>query len=1027
SLNSNLLSGSLPSAITKLTALTFLSLANNRLTSSIPAGIGLLTKLVAMSLASNQLNGSIPADIGALTKLTNIAVSSNQLSGSIPAAISTLAQLLCLDFSSNQLSGSIPATISTLTQVSHLDLSHNYLTGRALKLLAARTLYLSSNFLSGPLPDGACQPHSFDANCFTLPLGCALVPQRQEAACNAFCGVSSAAGAAAAAACGGHGVCYPEGASLAPTCLCDAGFVQFGGITCVAQGQNKNYSSSQAVLPPASILTRGGQRETKGNFTAEPVKLFVYEANQGLSRCGLQLAFHANFTFSLLPRSGHVGFNGLAFVISATDQVGSGAGVGYGGMDTRSMAVEFDTLQNKEHGDMSSHHVGLNVRGEDRSLVAVRSPFRLSNRKAYTAWVDYEPGDPGTIQVFLADSQEKPQQAVLEWRLALCEVLQGAVDQPAFFFGFVASTTVKPFQRHVILESTVDTGLPASPRTVTRNPAYGLQLSTNTYMPERASPFPRYVSADYRVAPSKQDSWVISDFHSWDSVPFLGWPVKDQRDCSSCWAFALVASVEAAYGIALNAQAPQLSVESLFAAMGLTSEADKCSTGGSPTEALERLLMLPHGGVTEVGAPKKKYPVHGFERTRFKEFVGLMLAVRRQPVVVHIEASALSFAQYDGTFKYQDPGCYTGRLNHVVLVIGYFILRNDGSQNRIAPPFWIIRNSWGVEWGDRGHMRMDIQGGDGVCGINVLPGIYPIVKIPKDPCGQRSFKGDGDLQPSMNPCGRFTCRANLRNNSNSCDCSIPNESNQPFVQAANGYGSQTCAYLDVCGSDLKNPCYVGACINDGKGSYSCICPPNYVESTIIDSFPTCDPANVTASTLAVSGSNWWCPAVLSIVGLSLPQFTQRNQGIDCNQALPRNMVLQLGNPLLVPCTAFFYTLSGDTCWSISAQLFLTTSNLTALNPGLDCSEPIKAGRSLCVERNATFAFTVPRCLRYGVLTAQDTCERLLLEAGSEDDPTGAGNVNAVRWAELYRNNPGLICSSVIPVSASAVGSNTGVQ
>ncbi|CAI5963097.1 unnamed protein product [Closterium sp. NIES-64] len=297
-----------------------------------------------------------------------------------------------------------PIRIPILLNNPHIfaqDLSHNYLTSRAVKLLAARTLYLSSNFLSGPLPDGACQPHSFDANCFTLPLGCALVPQRQEAACNALCGVSSAAGAAAAAACGGHGVCYPEGASLAPTC------------------QNKNYSSSQAVLPPASILTRGGQRETKGNFTAEPVKLFVYEANQGLSRCGLQLAFHANFTFSLLPRSGHVGFNGLAFVISATDQVGSGAGVG--------------------------HHVGLNVRGEDRSLVAVRSPFRLSNRKAYTAWVDYEPGDPGTIQVFLADSQEKPQQAVLEWRLALCEVLQGAVDQPAFFFGFVASTTVKPF------------------------------------------------------------------------------------------------------------------------------------------------------------------------------------------------------------------------------------------------------------------------------------------------------------------------------------------------------------------------------------------------------------------------------------------------------------------------------------------------------------------------------------------------------------------------------------------------------
>ncbi|CAI5989803.1 unnamed protein product [Closterium sp. NIES-65] len=661
------------------------------------------------------------------------------------------------------------------------EISHNYLTGRALKPLAARTLDLSSNFLSGPLPNGACQPLSFDANCFTLPLGSALVPQRQEAACNAFCGVSSVAGGAAA--CGGHGVCYPQGPSLAPTCLCDAGFVRSRDIGCVAQGQNRSYSSSQLILPPASALTKGTQRETRGSFTAAPVTLFVYEAGQALSGCGLQLAFHANFSFSLFPQSGRVGFNGFAFVVSATDRVGRGTGVGYGGMDKRS---------------------------------------------------------------------EKPQKAVLERRLALCEVLQGGAEQHTFFFGFVACTTVKPFQKHVILESTVDT--------FTRTPAYGLQLLTNTYMPAWASPFPRYVSADYRVAPSKQDSWVVSDFHSWDSVPFLGWPVKDQKDCNACWAFALVASVEAAYGIATNGEAPQLSVESLFAAMGLTSK----------------------------------------------------------------------------TFKYQDPCCYTGRLNHVVLVVSYFVFRNDGSQNRIAPPFWIIRNSWGVEWGDRGHMRMDIQGGDGVCGINVLPGIYPIVK------------------------------------------------------------------MDVCGSDLKSPCYVGTCINDGKGSYSCICPPNYVESTIIDSFPTCDPgaalwpSNTTASTLAVSGSNWSCSDVLPLVGLSLAQFTQNNPS--------------------------------DTCWSISTQLGLTNSNLTALNPGLDCFEPIKASRSLCVERNATFAFTVPQCSQYGMLTPQDTCERLLRQvAGSEGDPTGAGEVNAMRWAELYRNNSGLICSDVIPITASAVGSNTGVQ
>ncbi|CAI5500570.1 unnamed protein product [Closterium sp. Naga37s-1] len=439
-----------------------------------------------------------------------------------------------------------------------------------MKPLAEGTLDLSTNFLSGPLPQGACQPFSFDANCFAQPLGCGLVLQRQEAACNAFCGVSSAAAAAAAAAaCGVHG--------------------------------NINYSSSQSILPPAFVLTKGTQRETRGIFTAAPVTLFVYEAGQAALGCGLELAFHANFTFSLSPQSGRVGFNGFAFVVSATDRVGSGSGVGYGGMDRRSVAVEFDTLQNKDHGDMSSQHVGLNVQGKDKSVAAVKSPFPLSSRKAYTAWVDYEPGDPDTIQVFLAKLQEKPQQAVLERRLALCEVLQGAAEQPAFFFGFVASTTVKPFQRHIILESALDTSLPASPRPFT---PYGLRLSTDTYMPEWASPFPRYVSADYRVADSKQDSWVVSDSTPGTPCPSSAGPSRTRATAvNACWAFAVVASVEAAYGIAMHGEAPKLSVESLFAAMGLTSEADKCSTGGSPTEAFERLLTLPRGGVTEAGAP----------------------------------------------------------------------------------------------------------------------------------------------------------------------------------------------------------------------------------------------------------------------------------------------------------------------------------------------------------------------------------------------------------------------------------------
>ncbi|CAI5535126.1 unnamed protein product [Closterium sp. Naga37s-1] len=638
------------------------------------------------------------------------------------------------------------------------------------------------------------------------------------------------------------------------------------------------------------------------------------------------------------------------------------------------MAVVFSTLPT----DMGEQHVVLSVNGTEEPLVKEVSPFTFTDGSVYTVWVDYEPRNPSSIQVFLADSKMKPEEPLLQGKVSLCAVLQPGVKQTAFSFGFVASTTVKPFQLQGIYSSAVQTGKVISA---------GAPLPKPVQSNEQASPFSRYVSADFKLSATRADSWSIRDFHTWDSVPFLNWPVKNQNDCNACWAYAVVASVEAAYGIAKQQSAPRLAVEALFALMGL-SDSDKCSAGGSPTQAFEKLVALDAtSGLTGASDPATTYPVQAFERAQFKGYVGLMLAVQRQPVLVHIEASP-TFMRYDG-----DPGCYTGNLNHVVLVIGYFITRNDGSQNRIAPPFWIIRNSWGEDWGNKGHMRMDIQGGDGVCGINVLPGIYPIVKIPGDPCGERSYKGDGDLQPSMNPCGRFQCLGTTAS-SNNCTCNIPTATVQPFVEVANGNGS-TCAYGKISGK-LK--------------------------------------ANTTATTVTVSGDNWWCSDVHPLIGLSLTDFTDQNRGIDCSQPLPKGSVLQLANTPATPCTAFFYSLNGDTCASISTSLNFNYGSLTTLNPGLDCSKPIKAGRSVCVERSASFAFTVPECVRYGTLTPRDTCEQLLqrtsksvppAEANPNDNSQGGASENP--WAALYRNNPGLTCSNTIPSSASAIGSNIGVQ
>ncbi|GJP78351.1 hypothetical protein CLOP_g8666, partial [Closterium sp. NIES-67] len=208
---------------------------------------------------------------------------------------------------------------------------------------------------------------------------------------------------------------------LVPTCLCKPGFVEFVGIDCAEEGWNR----SKPIVPPFTVLTKGTQKESQGKFIANPVILFANPAGPSLG-CGVELAFSVSFTFSLIPQSGTFGSNGFAFVISAKAKVGNPDGVGYGGVETRSVAIEFDTRWNDNHGDINSQHVGLNVNGMDQSLVAEVSPFTLNDGSAYTAWVDYEPGDPGTIRVFLANLNVKPEErssrstsgTVGAWRVA---------------------------------------------------------------------------------------------------------------------------------------------------------------------------------------------------------------------------------------------------------------------------------------------------------------------------------------------------------------------------------------------------------------------------------------------------------------------------------------------------------------------------------------------------------------------------------------------------------------------------------
>ena len=99
----------------------------------------------------------------------------------------------------------------------------------------------------------------------------------------------------------------------------------------------------------------------------------------------------------------------------------------------------------------------------------------------------------------------------------------------------------------------------------------------------------------------------------------------------------------------------------------------------------------------------------------------MQAAVELGPVTVAVDAGSLAFQFYKrGVFDHPER-CGTD-LNHAITVVGYSNLADSDEG-----PYWIVRNSWGEDWGEDGYIRIAIRDGEGVCGINMevtFPNIY---------------------------------------------------------------------------------------------------------------------------------------------------------------------------------------------------------------------------------------------------------------------------------------------------------------
>jgi cathepsin L len=195
--------------------------------------------------------------------------------------------------------------------------------------------------------------------------------------------------------------------------------------------------------------------------------------------------------------------------------------------------------------------------------------------------------------------------------------------------------------------------------------------------------------------------------------------VKNQEQCGSCWSFSTTGSVEGCHAISTG-KLVSLSEQNLMDCS--TSYGNEGCDGGLMVLAYEYIIAnggidteasynyTAEDGTCEYNAANSGATINGYENVTSGDEKDLLNKGTKGPVSVAIDASQNSF-QFYSSGVYSDPGCGNGPndLDHGVLVVGWGVTSN-------GTDYWIVKNSWGADWGLSGYLWM-ARNDNNMCGI----------------------------------------------------------------------------------------------------------------------------------------------------------------------------------------------------------------------------------------------------------------------------------------------------------------------